>query len=128
MENSKEKQMIEEMAKCCTYYHKGECWADATDICKCDLMCEMFGVFTNLEAADYRKQEWISVEERLPDCCGMPVLMVAVNECEQTKVVKGFTDYACPIDFHTNEREFGGIWHAWKVTHWMPLPDAPKGE
>lgn len=58
---SKDKQ-IEEMAKCCTYYHNGECCADATNICECDLMCEMFGVFANIEKEGYRKQiegEWI---------------------------------------------------------------------
>ncbi len=79
-------------------------------------------------SAGYRKQsEWISVDERLPDCCGLSVLMVAVNQYSQTRVVKGFTDYQCPITFRTNEREFDGIWGAWDVTHWMPLPEAPKG-
>ena len=60
---SREKQ-IEEMAKCCTYYHNGECCADATNISDCDLMCEMFGVFANLTANGYRKQsegEWIPI-------------------------------------------------------------------
>ena len=77
--------------------------------------------------ADYRKQSgWISVEERLPDECGMPVLMVAVNQYSQTRVVKGFTDYQCPITFHTNEKEYDGAWKAWEVTHWMPLPEPPK--
>lgn len=55
------KEQIEEMAKCCTYNHNGECCADVTNICDCDLMCEMFGVFANLEKAGYRKQsegEW----------------------------------------------------------------------
>jgi hypothetical protein len=68
---------------------------------------------------------WISVEERLPDDCGMPVLMVAVNSYNQMRVVKGFTDYQCPITFHTNEREYDGVWRAWEVTHWMPLPEPP---
>lgn len=58
-----ENKQIEEMAKCCPYYHNGECCADVTDICKCDLMCEMFGIFANLEAAGYRKQEWINVTD-----------------------------------------------------------------
>lgn len=71
------------------------------------------------------KSEWISVEEKLPDCCGMPVLMVAVNQYSQTSVVKGFTDYQCPITFHTNEKEYDGVWKAWDVTHWMPLPEPP---
>jgi hypothetical protein len=41
------------------------------------------------------------------------------------RVVKGFTDYQCPITFHTNEREYDGVWRAWEVTHWMPLPEPP---
>lgn len=71
---------------------------------------------------------WINVKDRLPDVCGMPVLMVAVNKYKQRNVVKGFTDYCCPIYFHTNETEYRGCWHLWKVTHWMPLPEPPKGE
>ena len=77
------------------------------------------------------REEWISVEEseRLPDVCGMPVLMAAENEYGQTFVVKGFTSFTCPIFFCTNEIEYYGTWNAWKVTHWMPLPEPPvKGE
>lgn len=70
--------------------------------------------------------EWISVKERLPDVCGMPVLMVAENEYGQTNVVKGFTNYTCPIAFSTSEMEYYSVWHAWKVTHWMLLPEPPK--
>jgi len=126
----KEKQ-IEEMAKItanaiekkvcekcedCKWNGSGSKDADCTDyICA-----------EALYNAGYRKQEWISVEERLPEDCGMPVLMVAVNSYNQMCVVKGFTDYQCPITFHTNEREYDGVWRAWEVTHWMPLPEAPK--
>ena len=56
----KEKQ-IEEMAKCCTFYSNGECCADMTDICDCNLMCVFFGAFANLTMAGYRKErqgEW----------------------------------------------------------------------
>lgn len=56
-----EEKQIEEMAKCCTYYHGGECFADATHPEKCDLMCEMFGVFSNLAKDNYLKKsegEW----------------------------------------------------------------------
>jgi hypothetical protein len=56
------KWQIEEMAKFCTYYHNGECCADTTNICECDLMCEMFGVFSNLENAGYRKQSEVARE------------------------------------------------------------------
>ena len=119
MENSKEKRTIEEMAKCCTYYHKGECCADATDICKCDLMCEMFGVFANLEAADYRKQEWIGVEERLPK-----------NQLARVLVSLKADDFTANIGFNKidTDRYIDGKWVRWskRVTHWMPLPEAPK--
>ena len=47
-------KQIEEMAKCCPYHHNGECIANSTCICECDLMCEMFGAFANLEKAGYR--------------------------------------------------------------------------
>lgn len=71
-------------------------------------------------------QEWVSVDERLPEQCGMPVLMVAVNKFGQQAIVKGFSNYDCPSGFLTNEKEYDHIWDAWKVTHWMPLPEPPK--
>ena len=81
----------------------------------------------NMPTADVApRAEWISVEERLPDVCGMPVLMVAKNEYGQANIVKGFTNYTCPIAFSTSEMEYYSVWHAWKVTHWMPLPEPPK--
>lgn len=52
---NKDKQ-IEEMAKYCTYHHNGECFAVSNHPTDCDLMCEMFGLFANLEMAGYRKQ------------------------------------------------------------------------
>ena len=134
-----EQKQIEEMAKvldeCCNRYDENgnflgnkcsscEYWCDTNHLC-CSYGNKEATAFYN---AGYRKQEWISVEERLPDECGMPVLMVAVNQYSQTRVVKGFTDYQCPITFHTNEREYDGVWRAWEVTHWMPLPMPPKGD
>ena len=71
---------------------------------------------------------WIPVTERLPETCGYPVLMVAVNKYGQKKIVKGFTNYECPVEFCTNEKEHDLCWHCWEVTHWMPLPEPPKGE
>lgn len=71
-------------------------------------------------------QEWIPVTERLPETCGYPVLMVAANKYGQKKIVKGFTNYECPVEFCTNEKEYDLCWHCWEVTHWMPLPEPPK--
>ena len=76
--------------------------------------------------AGYRKQEWISVEERLP-----------TKQCE-VLVYYGFdrgdgdlgmmftavlTYFAYDKKPHFQHEETG-----LRVTHWMPLPDAPKGE
>lgn len=113
---SKEKQIIE-IKECIDSVYGADCAYYGVD---------GFAIANEIYNADYRKQEWISVEDRLPDCCGMPVLMVAVNQYSQARVVKGFTDYQCPITFHTNEKEYDGVWGAWDVTHWMPLPEPPK--
>lgn len=74
-------------------------------------------------------QQWIPVSERLPERAGMAVLVVAENTFGQKYVVKAFTDYTGRNGFLTNEKEYDSIWDtAWKVTHWMPLPEPPKGE
>lgn len=127
------KKQIEEIGRYMAKVSHSECALKRCEDCKwCGegdrkADCTDYLIAEQLYNAGYRKQEWISVEERLPEVCGMPVLMVAVNPYSQTRVVKGFTDYQCPITFHTNEREYDGTWMAWKVTHWMPLPEPPKG-
>ncbi|MBQ6906205.1 MAG: DUF551 domain-containing protein [Clostridia bacterium] len=107
----------------------------------------------------YRKQEWISVEEKLPD----DEQKVIVSAIEKT-FGKRWTIMAAHIGYHkitTEEygwRDFEGdteydeendcfwipeCWYETNsvdgndnwiidddfiVTHWMPLPEAPKGE
>ena len=91
---NKEKQ-IEAMAKCCTYYHAGECCVNPTDICDCDLMCEVFGVFANLEMAGYRKasdvaretvkaikDEVSKKEQYISDLYGYGGFMIATTDLE----------------------------------------------
>lgn len=73
-------------------------------------------------------QQWVPVAERVPEICGYPVLMAAVDKYGQKKIVKGFTNYELPVEFCTNEKEYDLCWHCWEVTHWMPLPELPKGE
>ena len=61
--------------------------------------------------AGYRKQEWISVEERLP---------------KRWEMVLVFCDDTISTDFISSMgRWFEHIDHD-SVTHWMPLPEAPK--
>lgn len=63
--------------------------------------------------------EWISVEDRLPD-----------NENERVLVFLKDADFTKPIGFNKidTDRYIDGKWVRWGryVTHWMPLPDAPK--
>ena len=79
--------------------------------------------------ADYRKQEWISVDERLPDNCR--AVLVALE---------GLTIGGAPAMVIGSYS--GGFWMVadadgthyltkymrYKVTHWMPLPEPPKGD
>ena len=68
--------------------------------------------------AGYRKQEWISVEERLPDCimnCIVHIVHSYAKDCYSSIQLAVFAG-----------GEFG-IDKAYRVTHWMPLPEAPKG-
>lgn len=66
----------------------------------------------------YRKTEWISVEERLPEV--------------GTRVV-GY-DYESNVRcyFITEDRwwidEGWNTAKGWGITHWMPLPMPPKGD
>lgn len=72
-----------------------------------------------LQVAGYHKQEWISVEDRLPeefvsvlgymtDAGNFP----PVRECYK---VGGVFFFPALGDIH-------------RISHWMPLPEAPKGE
>lgn len=62
--------------------------------------------------AGYRKQEWISVEDRLP----VPCTWVLV-----------YIEYYMGVDFITASGEW--CKHPWQnVTHWMPLPEPPTKE
>lgn len=93
------------------------------DMCsKCELTFRRSGVIAN-------PCEWISVEERLPE----------IKEFHYSDVV--LVCFACgTIGFDRLEEDcFGGVSFfcekpspfgedkGLEVTHWMPLPDAPKG-
>lgn len=111
---SKEKQ-IEEMAKLtCNSQrscYKGDC-----------LGCKICAVRENCEKlydAGYRKQEWINVDERLPR--ESEVVLVYNGEILQ----RIYTSYNNEVRWWSDE-----CWSSTEklgVTHWMPLPEAPKG-
>ena len=66
-------------------------------------------------------QEWISVKDRLPEQNIRVLVWMQDNEQEYTQID---TDrWSCTM-------EQGYHWIRWgnRVTHWMPLPQPPKGE
>ena len=66
-------------------------------------------------------KEWISVKDRLP-LCGERVLVI--NETYEEK--HGYTKYNCGVTIRAQHLNFT-FW-GYKVTHWQPLPEPPKGE
>lgn len=60
-------------------------------------------------------QEWVSVEERLPDKDG---IYLSVNKARQ---------YEFRL-FQVGKQMWKAIWKEEGVTYWMPLPEPPKGE
>ena len=106
-----ENKQIDGMARLmCKFY------ADDPNCCRCP-DCWVRDEAKVLYEAGYRKQEWISVEERLPEV-GEDVLLYSK---EDDKIDIGH--YSIMFRrFFLRKFEDGN------VTHWMPLPKPPKGE
>ena len=73
-------------------------------------------------------QEWISVDDMMPDSCGFPCLLCGENSFGQIRVFEGFTGYMerGKFEWHSNQKDIDI--DVWTITHWMPLPEPPKGE
>ena len=72
--------------------------------------------------ADYRKREWISVEDRLPER-GQTVLCYRGDfrgDMMNTYVYLGSDNWEDDYGYRGTAEHEG-------ITHWMPLPEAPKG-
>ena len=103
-------QQIEEMKRAID-----ECCHDTTEEqCDCCSQCSTC-MATAMYEAGYRKQEWISVDERLPDRCGKYLVFTFDNRV----FVCHFADYYCNGDLQFDD---------YKVTHWMQLPKPPRKE
>jgi hypothetical protein len=79
------------------------------DMCsKCELTFRRNGVIAN-------PCEWVSVEERLPETDTRVLVYMHENRMSCTKI--------------DTDRIVARRWVRWGdlVTHWMPLPEAPKG-
>ena len=106
-----ENKQIDGMARLmCKYY------ADDPNCCRCP-DCWVRDEAKVLYEAGYRKQEWISVEDALPEVGEKVLLYSKPFDC-------------CDIGQYseTFKKFFAMRFNGAKVTHWMPLPSAPKGE
>lgn len=65
-------------------------------------------------------QEWIPVKDRLPDK-NIKAVLIALH-CEETDIGWYDKDNKCWQSEFVNSYDDG------EVTHWMPIPQPPKGE
>lgn len=106
-------------------------WGDRPDWCLHG--CEVEKLIENATTIG----GWISVKDRLPDSAGYECLVCAVNEnTNQTHVFTAFTGYGEPGWWTSNVHYMSkarsprdnSVHPALKITHWMPLPEPPKGD
>lgn len=95
---------------------------NCNDVCNPISACDALKYAERAVEAGYSKQEWISVDERLPDNDGK--YLVAREECGRYSIsVRKFRkEVPCWYTGYCGhwERRTNGI------THWMPLPEPPK--
>ena len=68
-------------------------------------------------------QEWISVKDRLPEKHDRFICTYKFNSNSEMQFV-GVLDYYASDQYPHWQHESAGV----IVTHWMPLPQQPKGE
>ena len=95
-------EMVDDLMACHTeFYENGELYTDYPDMAE------------NMIAKGWSKQEWISVDERLPDREGKYLVCTTNGNI-------GVGDF---IDYYGKGTHL--CFDCWAVTHWMPLPEAP---
>jgi hypothetical protein len=85
---------------------------------------DKFTLAKRIMEAGWTKQEWISVKDRLPDTKCLAVSMLTGPAYEEMLV--GYVAEASNWDTGYECESDGEILP--NVTHWMPLPQPPKGE
>lgn len=136
------KEQIKEMAQlsghmtektCNSCIHFGACskWTDFPKQCGvpvCASFAQQSEKYLIKENGDIlpltHHSEWISVTERLPET-NVYVLLYAFFH-NHWQIVKGWLSY-CDKQFHITNSDYPSLTDI-PVTHWMPLPSAPKGE
>lgn len=87
------------------------------DMKKDSYSCLDYVIAEGLYTAGYRKQKWISVDERLPDTNEKVLVCYSNGSMDVAKYIRadGYAFWFEEATFFRN------------ITHWMPLPEAPKG-
>jgi hypothetical protein len=96
---------------------------------------DAFTLAKQIMEAGWTKQEWIPVTERLPEKCPQPyddktkwcLLYTPVDGCMHIGWYTG-KDYRGRDMWRTLSAMRSYQTCTKKVTHWMPLPEPPKGE
>ena len=108
-----------------------ECWCDG-DRTKCDFYPDV--IEKALKEIEPEFGEWISVKDRLPEKDGEYLCIIEGSICifDFTKDLYAINKYAfnkskSNSGFYDFDRDLGYYEHT-RVTHWMPLPEPPKGE
>lgn len=95
------------------------------DVCNPISACDALKYAERAVEAGYVKQEWISVDERLPE---KNISVLAFYH----RVYKSGESFDMVLVAKLNEKSFFVPFNCSPVrdasiTHWMPLPEAPKG-
>ena len=82
--------------------------------------CNAKNIADRLIANGITVQEWVDVKDRLPEESGMYI--VTAND--------GHAQRVSFVQWQKKNRMWNltGARSYWRVTHWMPLPEPPKGE
>lgn len=108
--------MNEKNCKECLHFEACCKWTDFPKQCGTPV-CSRFS-----DAAQKSEGEWINVDERLPEPNTHVLIYVFFHN--QWQIVKGWHSY-CDKKFHIANSDYPSLTDI-PVTHWMPLPEAPK--
>lgn len=109
----KEKELYLKIKPMADDLRKAECWDDMDGVLNRNKTVQ------NLYKMGYRKQEWISVDERLPEVATDVLVITASGSFKvgRCNIYHNGTLVLWMTNDGLGERA---------ITHWMPLPEAPK--
>ena len=106
-----------------------------TNLCGSCYLCEQAA--DALERLEKQVQKWIPVSERLPDKDGKYLTYYHNHFGDITRVLD-FAKDARKVNKYDFHQSWKKVWYEYDseygyftiddVTHWMPLPEPPKGE